>query len=59
MAERELLREAHELLATVLLACALHQDINANGPIGQRIKSFNTRLREMGVVGADGDQKAE
>lgn len=46
----ELLLEAHELLAVVLLRGALQYDIKPEDPIGQRILAFNKTVRSMGIV---------
>lgn len=46
----ELLLEAHEIMAAILLRAAIQLDIKPEDPLGQRIQKFSTTLRTMGIV---------
>lgn len=46
-----LLKEAHELLASVLLASALQLDINPLSQLSERLSDFNKSLRDMHIIG--------
>lgn len=55
----ELLREAHELLAVVLLHGAIGLDIRPTFPTSARLRAWNTTLREMKIIGENQQLKQE